>query len=234
MAARPHTNRFTRGGGSGSGGSAVPAAAGAAAAVPAAAKAAEPQPANPMGPTDQATIEAQLRHQFAQERAARPPTDMAMPLDVWQQQQMGLQPKSRAPRPQPGAPRTQMTQQEERAWREANNQQSDQAIGRYVRQNFQHGWLPAAAFTPPPAVREHGIHVQPQRNPWESLVEAGVPASPRGDADAARRNQEMDRYMSHFKGHPSVRATRLAAPAYGPNNPPPPPAETPPSSQFHP
>ena len=148
---------------------------------------------------------------------------MAMPLHVWQQQQMGCTPKSRS-RPQPGAPRTQITNQEHLAWREANNQQSDQAIGRMVRQNFQNGWLPAAAYTPPPAVREDGIHVQPQRNPWESMVQTR-PASSRVDADAAarraaaaRRDQEFDSYMSHFNGHHSVPAI-----SFGPNNPPPPP-----------
>ena len=133
-------------------------------------------------------------------------------------------PQAGATRPQPGATR------DHRAWREAVNQQSDEAIGRMVRQN---GWLPAAADTPPPAVRENGIHVQPQRNPWESLVEAGVPASSRGvqskaTAAAARRGAEMQHYISLFEGHRLVPATTLdVRPPHEPGNPPPPPPETP-------
>ena len=198
VAKRPPRGRFRNGGASASSGSAVPAAAGAAApaAVPAQ-MAAEPR--SPPNPQEEARrlqliIAAEMKANFANELRAVP-----------------------------GAPRPQLTPQQDAAWHEVRNLQSDQAIGRYVRQTYPQGILPPAAFVPPPAVFAAGIHVQPQpqRNPWESLVEAGVPASTRGDAAAARRNQEFSSYMSHFKGHPSVPASKK----WGPNNPPPPPPQ---------
>ena len=97
--------------------------------------------------------------------------------------------------------------------------------------------MPAPAYIPPPAVRQNGIRIIPEsRNPWESMVVGvggGVPASPSGvqsrpKAEVARRNAEQDRYLLHFRGHPSVPATTLdARPPHGPGNPPPPPPETP-------
>ena len=112
------------------------------------------------------------------------------------------------------------------------NAYSDIAVGRYSRHSWQ---LPAAAYVPPPAVTEGGIHIQPEVSPWERLEVYGPPgpataavtgpttAAVAGPATAAvprpaaaasaadMRNQEMDNYFERFRGHPNTHAAKAAA-----------------------